>query len=103
MILIYIYIYIYIYIIWISINETSYSYNLLGLTFYMILELVSESDPKIRTEVAKYPNGYWIQKDWISEPKLPVISEPERVISEPNGYPNPMDIRTEWISEDNQT
>ena len=53
-----------------------------GLTFYPIPEPVSESNPKIRTEVAKYPNGYWIRRDWISEPKH-VISEPERIYNQP--------------------
>ena len=87
----YIYIYIYIFIIRIYINETSYSFDLLGLRILSIPEPVSESDPKIQAEVAKYPNDYWIRRGWISESKR-VISEPERVISKP-----------EWISEDNQT
>ena len=38
---------------------------------------------EIRTKIVKYPNGYYIRRDW--------ISEPERVISKP-----------EWISKDNR-
>ena len=46
--------------------------------------LIRKTRTEIWTKVEKYPNGYWIRRDWIPEPKQ-IIPEPE------------------WISEDNRT